>query len=260
MTLPAVPQVSVVVPTFRDTTFVKEAIDSLRAQTWTDWEAVVIDDGSGAQVQDALAAHVATLADARIRFVASARNRGPARNRNLGIRLSRGRFVAFLDGDDLWLPDKLDIQLAAMLRAGVGLSCTGYEDFDMATGATARRIPPPSITHAGLLPSNVIGCSTVIVDRAQHPRLRFPDIPMRQDFALWLNLLRGGGTALGLAQVLTRRRVHPGGLSANKLRAARFQWRMYRDVEGLSPPAAAWIFARYASTGLARVVARSLGR
>lgn len=250
------PLISVVVPTWRDQVHVIEAIASIRAQTRTDWEAIVIDDGSDRGVQAALTAHVAGLNDPRIRLVLSARNRGPARNRNLGIRLARGRYLAFLDGDDLWLPEKLTVQLAALQDSAALLCCTAYENFDAQSGATTVRVPPARITHAGLLPGNTIGCSTVLIDRTRVPRPRFPDIPMRQDFALWLKILRDGGFALGLDRALTRRRIHGASLSANKWRAARYTWRMYRDVEGLGPLAAARVFARYALAGVGRAAFR----
>lgn len=251
MTAPEV-LVSVVVPTFRDSRYVLEAVDSICAQSMTDWEAIVVDDGSDPVIQNDLARHFAALADKRVRFVASARNRGAARNRNLGIRLARGRYLAFLDGDDLWLPDKLHQQLAEVNRTGAGFCCTAYENFNLETGATSVRVPPARITYDELLRRNSIGCSTVLIDRDRIGRVRFPDIAMRQDYALWLALLRPGREAVGLATPLTRRRIHGRSLSSNKLRAMRYTWRMYRDVEGLGVAQAAACFTHNALGGISR--------
>lgn len=246
------PQVSVVVPTWHDRVYVLEAITSLRAQTMPNWDAVVIDDGSDPDLQAELAQRISDLKDPRIRFIASARRRGPARNRNLGIRQAKGRYLAFLDGDDLWRPNKLEEQLKALDRSGAGLCCTAYENFNPGTGARSLRVPPARITYDALLRRNSIGCSTVLIDRDQIGRIRFPDIAMRQDYALWLSILRPGRVALGLPEPLTLRRIHARSLSANKLRAMKYTWRMYRDIEGLGPARAAMCFTQNALGGIAR--------
>lgn len=239
------PLISVVIPTYRDPVHTLEAIASVRAQDTADWEAIIIDDGSGPAAQATLGAAINALADPRLRYVPALRNRGPARARNLGIRLARGRFLAFLDADDLWLPGKLRLQLGAMQQTVQGLSCTAYENIDMATGKRQVRVPPVTTTYRQLLYRNTIGCSTVMIDRALIPRSYFPDIDMRQDFAHWLSILKRGETALGLTAPLTQRRQFATSLSANKQQAARYTWRMYRDIEGFGYLRAGWCFAGY---------------
>lgn len=246
------PLVSAVVPTYRDPKRVLDAVQSIQKQDMDDWEAIIIDDGSSSQDQAIIHAALREIDDPRFRFVCSQRNRGPARTRNLGVRLARGRYIAFLDADDLWKPEKLRLQIQQMQAAGVGLSCTSYENLSMTTGACNVRTPPAKIIHAQLLRQNTMGCSTVMLDRQIVGRSYFPDIRMRQDFAHWLKILRPGGVALGLPQPLTQRRVFAGSLSSNKLRAAWYTWRMYRDIEGLGLLRAGRYFGAYAFGGAFR--------
>lgn len=244
------PHVSVVIPTYQDPVHTLEAIASVRAQDVTTWEAIIVDDGSGPAVQTTLAKEIVALNDPRLRFYPSQKNRGPARARNLGIRLARGRFLAFLDADDLWQPDKLKVQLAAMQDTGLGMSCTAYQNIDTVTGKNRLRVPPKVITYNGLLYRNTIGCSTVMINRDLLARSYFPEIDMRQDFAHWLAILKRGETALGLTAPLTLRRQFTTSLSADKQQAAWYTWRMYRDVEGFGHLRAGWYFAGYALTAI----------
>lgn len=241
-------QVSVVIPSYNDAPRLAQALASVQAQTFTDWEAIIIDDGS--RDQHAIAQVVADCEDRRIRLCLSARNRGAARSRNIGVRLARGGYIAFLDCDDLWEPGKLAAQLAFMVRGRHVLCCTAYRNLDEDSGQTSLRTPPPLITYDALLGHNSIGCSTVMLDRKALGRSYFPDIRMRQDFAHWLLILRAGHKAAGMPDVLTIRRTYQGSLSANKRRAAWYTWRMYRDVIELDPLTAARHFARYAIRGL----------
>lgn len=241
-----------VIPTYNDPRRVLQAIDSVRAQTVSHWEAMVIDDGSNPEAQQEIAAAITARADPRIKLFLSRKNRGPARARNLCIRLARARFIAFLDADDLWLPDKLAQQLAVMSQSAAAMSCTAYRNLDERTGASSLRVPPATITYAQLIRHNTIGCSTVVLDTAQLGKTYFPDIRMRQDFAHWLRLLRRPLEVVGLAAPLTTRRTYAGSLSANKLRAAYFTWRMYRDVEGLARLPTLQHFLHYMGAGVLR--------
>lgn len=241
-------QVSVIIPSYNDAPRLAQALASVQAQTLTDWEVIVIDDAS--RDQAAIQAVVAACDDPRIRLCLSTRNRGAGRSRNLGIRLAQARYIAFLDCDDLWEPDKLSAQLAFMRTGAFDLTCTAYRNLDEAAGHTSVRRPPPRIVYDDLLGHNVIGCSTVMLDRSALGRSYFPDIRMRQDFAHWLLILRAGHIGAGMTDVLTIRRTYRGSLSAHKPRAAWYTWRMYRDVIGLDLLPAARHFARYAWRGL----------
>ncbi len=244
------PRVSVVIPTYQDPDRALEAVASVLAQDLADWEVILVDDGSVKRDQVRVAEGLAQLGDARLRYVPSQRNRGPARARNLGIRLAHGRYLAFLDADDLWHPTKLSHQLSAMQNARAAISCTAYENVTIATGERRMRIPPAQISYAQLLRQNSMGCSTVMLDRQIIGRSYFPDIRMRQDFAHWLRILRSGHQALGLPDALTERRLFAHSLSSNKIRAAWYTWRMYRDIEKFGVWRAGRCFGAYALGGL----------
>jgi glycosyltransferase involved in cell wall biosynthesis len=244
--------VCAVVPTFNEPDRLRRAVESIRAQTFEDWQALVIDDGSEPRHQARLGAHLAEMDDPRIRLILSPRNRGPAQARNTGIRLSRARYIAFLDGDDVWVPEKLERQLAAMRASEAYLSCTAYRNLTEEGVELSRVVPQERLDYSLLLRHNVIGCSTVMLDTARGGKTYFPDLPMRQDFAHWLAVLRAGRGGLGIAEPLTTRYVHRASLSRNKLRAARHTWAVYRQVEKLSFPQSLRIFAVYALKGLAR--------
>lgn len=244
--------ISAVVPSYNQPQRLRRALESIRAQTLADWEAIVVDDGSEPQHRRAVQEHLAEINDARIKAVYSLKNRGPARARNLGIRLSRGRYIAFLDNDDVWAPEKLARQSNDMLGSPAYMSCTGYQNSTENQIELSQVLPGPSVIYDDLLIQNVVGCSTVMLDTEQGGKTYFPDLPLRQDFAHWLAILRMGREVRGLAEPLTTRYVHEESLSRNKLRAARYTWRVYRDVERLTLLRSIWVFLHYAWKGIVR--------
>lgn len=240
--------VSVIIPNYNNTRRLGEALASVQVQTVSALEIIVIDDGScDAQSVEQV---VADFADPRIRLYMSRRNRGAARSRNIGIRLARGDFIAFLDCDDLWAPEKLERQLDVMRETGAVFSCTAYRNVEEETGKASVRTPMARVSYKGLVGSNCIGCSTVMLKRSVLGRIYFPNIRMRQDFALWLKILQSGHVATGLPDVLTTRRTYKGSLSANKLRAVWYTWRMYREIMGFTRSQALRHFATYLCRGV----------
>lgn len=249
MTHPAKPVVSVITPVWNAAATLTETVASVRAQTWPDWEMLLIDDGSTDE-SPALAAALAA-ADPRIRTLALPENRGAAAARNAGIRAARGRFIAFLDADDRWRPEKLARQLDFIAAGGHALVFASYQRMDEA-GRPGAVVPAPArVTRAELLHGNVIGCLTAIYDTAVFGKVEMPDIRRRQDYGLWLTLLSSVPAAQGVREVLADYRVSTASLSANKLVAAEATWRFYRDVEGMSLPRASYYFLSYA-TGATR--------
>jgi len=243
------PLVSIVTPTYNAEGYLRATVVSVQAQEMADWELILVDDAStdgSVKVAGALAAD-----DPRIHVIVLPGNAGPAVARNRGIATAQGRYIAFLDCDDLWMPDKLTKQLAFMQAHGAVIGFTAYR---MLSGGTREPIGVqevvPTVTYAQLLYSNIIGCSTVMVDRAKAGEFRFPQIRKRQDFALWLKLLRQHGAAHGLAEVLTEYTVRPNSVSSNRFSAAAYTWRVYREVEKLPWYRAMYYFTHYALRGL----------
>ena len=226
------------------------AVASVRAQTLPDWELLIVDDGSTDGSQ-ALAARLAAE-EPRIRLLGWGARRGAAAARNAGIREGRGRFFAFLDADDLWRPEKLQVQIGYMERTGVPFSFAAYRRIDAAGRPLGVVAVPARVDHARLLKGNVIPCQTAAFDRLHYGRAEMPPLPRRQDYGLWLTLLARGGEAHGLPQVLADYRVRPGSLSSGRLAAAAATWRVYREVAGLGRARAAYCLAHNLARGLAK--------
>lgn len=252
-----VPLVSVVTPMFNAANHIALAYDSLATQACQDWEWLVVDDAS----TDGGPALVTDLADRdpRVRLVSAPKNVGAGVARNLGIESSRGRLIAFLDADDVWRPFKLDTQLAYMQTTQAYFTFTGfwYMPSSGQMDGTVVHVPH-ELTYREALKNTTILTSTVMIDtlRVTKDQLRFPDLRRGQDTALWWHLLRTVGPAVGLDESLTGYRQNPDSLSANRVKALKRTWALYRDVEGIPLGRSAWYFAHY----VLRATARRRGR
>jgi teichuronic acid biosynthesis glycosyltransferase TuaG len=246
------PLVSVVMPTFNAERFVSESIASVANQVYTNWELLVTDDGSVDRTPDILERW--SRSEPRISYRRLPSNSGAAVARNASIGRASGEFLAFLDADDLWLPEKLRLQVAFMEEHGLDFSFTPYAIMRADGAPSGAVIDSSTASCVGyqdmLLKRATMGCSTVLLRRRIVRELRIPDLRQGQDYAFWLSILRQGVTAQRVSHCLTRYRLVPGSISANKLRKARRQWQIYRELERLSPARAAWCFLNYAVRAL----------
>jgi len=239
--------VSIITPAYNAGRFIGETIRSVQAQTWADWELLVVDDVSRDATAD-IVRHEG-VRDPRVRLLQQPQNGGPGPARNAGLVAARGHLVAFLDADDLWLPGKLEMQVAALARSGAGLCFTAYRRIseDLQTLGRLNRVPA-RLTYRQLLRNTAIFTSTVCLDRRVtgpiESRTTFHD-----DFVLWLEILKRGVTAIGLPDDLVRYRILDRSYSRNKRRMAYHVWRTYRDHEQLGLLESAWCFANYAWNG-----------
>ncbi|WP_430463292.1 glycosyltransferase family 2 protein [Tabrizicola sp.] len=243
------PVISVVIPVFNAAETLRATVGSVQAQSRSDWELLLIDDGSN----DSSGAVMASLAaeDPRIKCLATPAQSGAGPARNVGLAAAKGRFIAFLDADDQWHPCKLELQLRAMAEMNQPFSCTAYLRRDAISGLETTFGVPNLASRSDLLKTNTIACSTVIYDSTFFGPRTMPDIRRRQDFALWLELLQVTPVVLGLNKILMTYRVHPKSLSGRKGQAAIDTWQMYQKL-GLSPAKRAWVFGNYAVRGLVR--------
>jgi len=234
-------RVSVIMPVYNAEATLARAVASVQAQDYPDWELLLIEDGS----RDGSAKICASLAgaDPRIHYLQQPQNGGAAAARNAGMARAQGRYLAFLDADDEWLPQKLSHQLQFMQEQGAGFSYTG---FWRQRGDQRHQVRvPASVDRRQLLKGNVIGCLTALYDRAHFGTVEMPDLRMRQDFALWLKLLAQGGLAHGLDQPLAVHHVQANSLSAPRGRAMRATWQLYRGHLGCPPWQAAWYMSNH---------------
>ncbi len=239
------PLVSIVTPAWRAARFLPATIASVEAQSCGDWELLIVDDASPDETA-ALAA-AAGARDPRIRLLRQPENGGPAAARNRALAAARGRFVAFLDADDLWLPQKLERQLAFMRAQGAAVSFTAFRRIDESGQRVGRLIHVPArLGYRQLLKNTAIANLTAMVDRQATGPFAMTDKGY-DDFILWLGLLRRGFDAYGLDEDLARYRVVGGSVSSRPRRSAGWVWRAYREEAGLGPVAAAWCLAHYAA-------------
>jgi teichuronic acid biosynthesis glycosyltransferase TuaG len=239
--------VSIITPAFRAARFVGDSIRSAIAQDYPKWEMLIVDDCS----PDDTVERVEEWAkrDYRVRLIRQHRNGGPAAARNAALASSSGRFAAFLDSDDYWLPQKLSRQLDFMRTNGVAISFTGFRRISEDGGQVGRLLRvPEQLTYSELLGNTAIATSTVIIDRSITGPLEMRHV-YYDDFVLWLSLLRRGHVAFGINEDLMRYRVVGKSVSRNKTKSAREVWKTYRKVEGLGTLRSAWYFVNYSARG-----------
>lgn len=252
------PQVSVVMPVFNASNFVKAAVESVQDQLFADWELIAVDDGSTDDSWAILKNLAAT--DSRLTVIRNVSNAGPGPARSCGMARAQGRYVAFLDADDKWHHQKLSRQVEWMQREGHVFSCTAYTRHDLTTGKKTLVGVPVQANRRQLLLTNTVGCSTVIYDRDWFGPQQMPSLKRRQDFAFWLHLLEKTPFVAGLPISLTTYSQRQASVSSSKLAAAQDTWTMYRRHIGLSAPFAAYCFFNYALRGLMRHKAPDLAR
>lgn len=246
--------ISIVVPVYNAAAFLEETIACVRGQTHTDWELLLVDDcsedGSGA------IADRAARADSRVRPVRQVKNQGAAAARNRGIAEACGRYLCFLDADDIWETDKLRTQLDFMKEKQAGFAFTGYEFADERGRGLGRVVQvPATISYRQALKNTTIFTSTVMIDRARIPDedIRMPDIAS-EDTATWWQILRKHGTGYGLNRNLVRYRRSANTLSSNKVRAVKRIWNLYRRQERLSLARSLYCMIFWAFRAVARRV------
>lgn len=253
--------VTVVMPVHNTVAHLRETLEGLRVQTFADWDCVAVDDGSE---DDSLAVlQEWALRDERLRLKVLERNAGAAVARNQGIRAARGRFIAFLDSDDVWHPEKLERQLRFMQETGARFSYTAMARMNESGRVIGSVGVPRRVRRKDMLKTNYIGCSTAMYDTSYFGKVEMPPIRRRQDYALWLKLLGQVDYAYGLNEPLTFYRVRAGSVSSNKLDTSRYTWRVYRQIEELSLATSVYCFAHQTGRALLRNrfprVARRLG-
>ncbi len=249
MTTHKQPLVSVIMPAYNAEEFLREAIASVQAQTVTDWELLVIDDCS----RDATSEIVRTIAgkDPRVKLLQNEKNLGAAGSRNRGLDIFRGQYVALLDSDDYWYPQMLEKMLAKAKETGADIIYCAYELVDEEGRKVCNdfRVPEKTCFRESIVRS-VITCSTVLFTGELARSHRFPTNLYHEDIALWFQILRDGGCARGVDEVLAAYRQRTGSKTANKLKSACRRWKIYREHLKLPVADCLTTMVRYGYYGL----------
>ena len=241
--------VSVVVPVFNASGFITDTIMSVKSQTYPNWELILVDDASTDNSLSIIKrmAQEHNNGGEQIRVIELEGNQKAAKARNRGVLEARGRYVAFLDADDLWDPEKLAKQVAMMRELDCAFSFTGYEFADE-DGIGVQKIVhvPEKISYRKAVKNTTIFTSTVMFDLEKLTRedIEMPDVPS-EDTATWWKVLKKIPYAYGLDEDLTLYRRGGATLSSNKVEAVKRTWNLYRRVEHFGIVRSAWCFVFY---------------
>ncbi|MCK6709380.1 glycosyltransferase [Enterobacter cloacae] len=243
----AQPLVSIITATYNSERFILHTFESIKNQSYENWEWIITDDCSNDSTLQILFALQEN--EQRIKIYKNEENSGAAVSRNNSLEHAQGDFIAFIDSDDIWYPDKLEKQLAFM-GTNIDFSFTSFEMIDE-SGLPYNRIidqkPLAPLDYKSMLKKTAtLGCSTVILRASGFNEIKMPLIRTGQDYATWLKLLKTNKKACLLPQVLTKYRIVKGSISRNKVKKALRQWEIYRRVEGINILSSSYYFLHYA--------------
>ena len=225
--------VSIITPTYNCAKFIARTLDSVISQTYQNWEMIIVDDRSTDNTREIVEEYMER--DSRRKYHLLDENSGAAVARTEAMKLANGSYMAFLDSDDLWMPDKLERQIKWMNDNGYAFSCTAYEQIDEDDNSLKRTIKTVKKTNYNrLLLDCPVGNSTVVYDVEKMGKFEVPNIRKRNDDALWLQMLKKEKYIFGMPDVLMRYRIRKNSISSNKLKVIKYHWILYREIEHLS--------------------------
>lgn len=223
--------VSIIMPAYNSEDFIIETIQSVIKQTYENWELLIIDDCSTDRTQEIIKDFAES--DKRVKYHRLTENSGAATARNTAIDLAQGKYLAFLDSDDLWYPQKLDKQINFMEANGYDFTCTNYTKIDENSSFLDKTITAhKKLDYDGLL-KECPGNSTVIYNADKIGKVRIPKIRKRNDYVMWLKVLKNCDYLYGMDEVLSCHRIRKGSLSKNKFALVKYHWKIYRNIEKL---------------------------
>jgi len=228
--------ISIIVPVYKAKDYITATIDNVCNQTYSNWELILVEDHSGDGTADCVRDYIELLHDDRIRLIEKPVNEGAAAARNTGLDEAKGRYIAFLDADDVWFRDRLEVGLKHMKKTGAGFVFSAYEFGDEYARGTGRIVHvPDKLTYKKALSRTIIFTTTTLFDTEIIPieLIHMPRVAS-EDTATWWQILRAGHIAYGIDTVLAIYRRPAKSLSSNKLQAVERIWKLYRDVEKLS--------------------------
>ncbi len=224
--------VSVIMPAYNCEDFIGITLDSVINQTYQNWEVIVVDDCSTDITVEIVQGYIKK--ENRIRYHKLQENSGAAIARNKAIDLAKGKYMAFLDSDDVWFPEKLTKQISFMEANNYGFTCTSYTKIDEQGKYLNRTIiAKPKSDYDGVL-KTCPGNSTVIYNAEKLGKFKILDIKKRNDYVMWLQVIKKEKYLYGIKEPLGSHRIRTEGLSSNKKSLVGYHWRIYRKIEKLS--------------------------
>jgi len=241
--------VSVIIPAYNSEKYLKQAVQSVLSQTYQNFEIILIDDKSTDNTLGI--SHFLANQDSRIHVLENPVNIGVAASRNKGMSACTGEYIAFLDSDDIWLPDKINLQMQKIREENLDLCCTAYSFINSETKPIGKTYRIPEVVSLKrLLAENVIGASTVVFRRSLALKFNMRTEYLHEDYVFWLELLQSGIHAAGINKPLTQYRKTEQGRSSNKKNAAHARYKIYRDFLGMSQIMSALYLTAYAFNGV----------
>ncbi len=224
--------ISIITPAYNCSEFIGKTIESIQSQTYENWEMIIVNDCSTDNTMETIKKY--SSRDSRIKIYCLKENAGGAVARTKAIEEANGEFIAFLDSDDMWKPEKLEKQLKFMKDNKINFCCTQYEQIDELGNKKNKIIhPPPKASYYDLLKQNTAGNSTVMYNAVALGKFKVPDIRKRNDLALWLQILKKEKYIYAFNENLTLYRIREGSVSGNKLSLIKYHWKLYHNIEKL---------------------------
>lgn len=242
--------VSIITPCYNSERFIADTIESVLAQSVPNWEMIIVDDNSTDSSRAIISRYVQK--SSKIKLIGLNSNVGTHQARNIATRHAVGRYIAFLDSDDLWLPSKLEKQINFMTENQTAFSYTSYRLIDEHNNDLGVFITEPSVSYFDLLKKSPIGCLTVIYDIEQLGKMDMPNIALGEDYATWLEILSRIKVGKGILQPLAIYRMHKTSLSSNKIRSAICRWKVYRDFQKIGCIKSFYYFCHYVCYGVVK--------
>ena len=245
-------KISIITPTYNSKDFIPQTINAIINQTYCYWELIVTDDCSSDETWGLLQEYVRK--DNRIKIFQLEKNSGPGVARNNSIKHATGRYIAFCDSDDVWLPEKLEKQIDFLQKNDLAFTFSSYRKINEMgeKGGVVKALP--LVSYNDLLKTCSIGCLTAIYDTEKIGKVYMPEIRKRQDYGLWLKIFKIIGSSKGMEEILALYRVRTNSVSSNKLKAAKYHYKVLREV-GKVPLIKAWYyFLHYAFAGFFKYI------
>lgn len=235
--------VSIVTPTFNSEAFILETIRSVQKQTYQNWEMIIVDDASVDSTKELV--EIEAINDARIQFYKFETNNGSGVARNFAVQKAKGKYISFLDADDLWKADKLEKQINFLNQQRIPFTFSFYECINEKGISLKKRVEAPiKLTYRQLFFCNYVGNLTGIYDTEYFGKIQISSIRKRQDWIMWLTILKKIKVAYAVPESLAYYRIHDSSISSSKFDLIKYNFKVYRNFHKLN-----FLFAGFCIVG-----------